>query len=613
MNEKSCRVTIQPQGRSLYLLPGTKVIEAVAGVGIAIDTPCGGVGTCGKCKVRITDGAGPANETEKKFFSEAEIKDGWRLACQTHVQNNITLEIPTASLFADQHQILETSSGEPLEVKPSIRKIYASMQQPSLEDEIPDLLRLERAIGPVKTDLQLLQKLPDLMRSCKFQGTAVLSDGWLIDFEPGDTTSSAYGVAFDVGTTTLVGTLLDLRTGESKALTSRMNQQIRYGDDVLARILHASSCPECMDNLRNALSTDLAKMVEMLCRDAGVDRRQVYQVTLAGNTTMQQTLLGINTRYLGEVPFVPSHGRGILLSANRLGIPIAPCGMAYVFPIVGGFVGGDTTACMLSTRILEKETPALLVDIGTNGEIVLVHDGQLWAASTAAGPAFEGARIACGMRAASGAIEKIVFNEDVHFATIANTPPCGICGSGLIDLLAELLNHGLVDTSGQMIPPEKLPANLSKAIARRIRPGAGGTLEFLLADPGQSRAETPIVLTQKDIREVQLGAGAIRAGISILLRQAGLEPGNLRSVLLAGGFGNFIRRNHAQRIGLLPADIPHDRIIYVGNASLSGAKWALLSATAREQVEALARQTRHVDLSRDPAFQDEFADAMLFP
>jgi len=287
--------------------------------------------------------------------------------------------------------------------------------------------------------------------------------------------------------------------------------------------------------------------------------------------------------------------------------------MAYVFPIIGGFVGGDTAAGMLSARILEREAPVLLVDIGTNGEIVLAHEGRLWSASTAAGPAFEGARIACGMRAARGAIEKIVLDDDVHLGTIGNAPPGGICGSGLIDLVAELLNHGIVTPEGQLLPPTELPAHLSKALARRVRVTDAGTTEFLVADRSRGQAEEPIVLTQRDIREVQLGAGAIRAGTSILLKKAGVRVDDIRSVLIAGGFGNFIRRNHAQRIGLLPKGIDHERIVYVGNASLSGAKWGLLSVAARKRVEAIARQTQHIDLSRDPEFQTVFAEAMIFP
>ncbi|MFH1476519.1 MAG: ASKHA domain-containing protein [Verrucomicrobiota bacterium] len=613
MREKHFRVKVQPQGRTLFVLPGTTVIEAVASIGVTIDTPCGGVGTCGKCRVQITSGVSAPSAADQKVFSDEEIRNGWRLACQTSIGNDITVHIPASSLFADQHQILETSAGAKIEVAPAIRKIFVEMPAPSLDDETPDLLRLEQAIGSFKTDIELLRKLPNLLRACEFKGTAILADHWLIDFEAGDTTSRAYGVAFDIGTTTLVGALLDLRTGEEKALTSRMNPQIRFGDDVLSRIRHSTSCPDCLENIRDILTHELADMIAILCRESSVNHQQIYEITLAGNTVMQQILCGINSRFLGEVPFVPAHARGLMLAARRLGLPIAHCGMAYVFPIIGGFVGGDTAAGMLSARILEREAPVLLVDIGTNGEIVLAHEGRLWSASTAAGPAFEGARITCGMRAAHGAIEKIILDEDAHLGTIGNAPPSGICGSGLIDLVAELLNHGIVTSEGQLLPPNELPAKLSKALGKRVRMTADGSTEFLVTSRSRGQAQEPIVLTQRDIREIQLGTGAIRAGTAILLKKAGIQPRDIRSVLLAGGFGNFIRRNHAQRIGLLPDGIDHERIAYIGNASLSGAKWALLSVDARKRVEALARQTLHIDLSRNSDFQAEFAEAMIFP
>ncbi len=613
-HEKHCRITVQPQGRVLSVLLGTTVIEAVASIGITIDTPCGGGGTCGKCRVQIVNGACRASASDQKIFSAEEIRDGWRLACQTHVQDDLTIHIPAGSLFADRHQILTNSeTGEEIEVVPAVRKLFVEMPFPSLNDETPDLLRLEQAVGSFKMDIDLLRKLPAMLRAYGFKGTAVLSDRWLMDFEASDTTAHTYGVAFDIGTTTLVGALLDLNTGEEKALTSRMNPQIRFGDDVLSRIRHSASCPDCLKDVQGALLQELATMIETLCRDASVQRHHIYEVALAGNTTMQQILCGIDSRFLGEVPFVPSHGRGLLLPARDLGIPIAHCGMAYVFPVVGGFIGGDTTAGMLAARILEREAPVLLVDIGTNGEIVLAHNGRLWSASTAAGPAFEGARITCGMRATRGAIEKVVLDGDVHLGTIGNTPPGGICGSGLIDLMAELLNHGIVTPEGQLLSPSELPSSLSNALARRVRVSDEGTPEFLVASRSRGQAEEPVVLTQRDVREVQLGSGAIRAGISILLKQAGIEASDLQSVLLAGGFGNFIRRNHAQRIGLLPEGINHERIVYIGNASLSGAKWALLSTEARKRVEALARQTKHIDLSRDPDFLAIFAEAMLFP
>ncbi len=613
MTEKKFKVIFQPQGRTVFVLGGASLLEAAAPAGLVIDAPCGGAGTCGKCRVQIMEGAGPPTAADQAVFNSEEIQAGWRLACRTSVRQDVTIHVPASSLFADQHQILEKSTADTIEVVPAIRKLFVEMPMPSLDDETPDLLRLEQAVGPFKTDIELLQNLSARLRGCNFKGTAVLSDNWLIDFEAGDTTAQAYGVAFDIGTTTLVGVLLDLRTGAEKALTSRMNPQIRFGDDVLSRIRHSMACSECMKDMQGVLTHELAVMIDTLCRKAAVERRQIYEVTFAGNTAMQQFLCGIDSRFLGEVPFVPAHARGLKLAARRLGIPIAHCGMAYVFPIVGGFVGGDTAASMLSAKILEREAPILLVDIGTNGEIVLAHNGRLWGASAAAGPAFEGARIACGMRAARGAIEKVVLDTDVHIGVIGNAPPSGICGSGLIDLIAELLNHGIVTPEGQLLPPAELPAELSKALARRVRMADDGSMEFLVASRTRGQTEEPIVLTQRDIREVQLGAGAIRAGISILLKNAGVGVGDIRSVLLAGGFGNFIRRNHAQRIGLLPKGIDRERIVYIGNASLSGAKWALLSVTARKGVEALARQTQHIDLSRDLDFQMEFAEAMIFP
>ncbi len=613
MKTRDCRVSIVPRGVSVSVMKGTKLIEAAAKCGITIDTPCGGAGTCGKCKVRITEGAPPASESERAVLGGEETDNGWRLACQVSVSGDMTVHVPESSIFADQHQILSAGTGEKIAVAPAIRKVYIEMSVPSMEDETPDLLRMEAQLGELKTDIELLRRLPGLLRTGGFKGTAVLSGPWLIDFEPGNTSRSAYGVAFDVGTTTLVGSLVDISSGEEKALVSRMNPQIRFGDDLLSRIRHSNSCPDCLEDMREAVIGEIADMTGALCRQASVEPRHVYEAVMAGNTAMQQMLCGIDSRFLGEVPFVPSHGRGILMSARRIGLPISPCGMAYVFPIVGGFVGGDTVAGIVASRIGERETPLLLVDIGTNGEIVLSVGGRILTASTAAGPAFEGARIRCGMRAARGAVEKIVFRDDVEISTIGGAPPRGICGSGLIDLTAELLENGILAEEGRLLSREELPSGVPDALAGRVRDDGEGGIEFLLAPAPDSDADQDIVLTQRDIRELQLGIGAIRAGISILLKRACVRISDLRSVLIAGGFGNFIRRSHAQRIGLLPAGIGHERIIYVGNASLAGAKWALLSADIRREAEKMARKAEHFDLSRDPEFQELFADSMIFP
>jgi uncharacterized 2Fe-2S/4Fe-4S cluster protein (DUF4445 family) len=392
-----------------------------------------------------------------------------------------------------------------------------------------------------------------------------------------------------------------------------MNPQVSFGDDVLSRIKHAATCAGCLDEMRLAVVREIAGMIDALCTEAKTGREHIYEATFAGNTTMEHILCGINPAQLGELPFVPAHARGLLVSAVELGIPIHHGALAYVFPIIGGFVGGDTVAGMLATRMDRIAGPALMVDIGTNGEIVLAHNGGILAASTAAGPAFEGARIECGMRGTHGAIEKVVFNGDVRLEVIGNGPPVGICGSGLIDLVAELLTNGIVSPEGQILSKHELPQRLPPAIAKRIQTGKDGDSRFVLSGGMSGRTTPGVFLTQRDIREVQLGTGAIRAGISILLRKAGLGVSDLKSVLIAGGFGNFIRRSSAQRIGLLPAGIDHQIIRYVGNTSLAGAKVALLSTEARRQGEDLARRVKHVDLSTAEGFHEEFAEAMLFP
>jgi len=391
-----------------------------------------------------------------------------------------------------------------------------------------------------------------------------------------------------------------------------MNPQVAFGDDVFSRIRHGGTA-EGLEAMRSALLREISSMIEGLCRDAGVAREHVYEAAFAGNTAMEQILLGVDPSPLGQLPFVPGIGPGLFVPALELGLPIHPRGMAYLFPVIGGFVGGDTVAGLLAARLEHQEAPALLVDIGTNGEIVLWDGAGFRAASTAAGPAFEGARISCGMRGTRGAIEKVELNGDVHLDVIGNTEPMGLCGSGLIDAVAELLNQGLLTPEGQLLAPEECPEGTPEPLRRRLRENERGERLFVLADREEVARGDPLVLTQRDIREVQLGAGAIRAGIAILLRQAGLEPADLKTVLVAGGFGNFVRRSSAQRIGLLPLGIDHRRIRYIGNASLAGARLALLCTEARKEAEARARKVKHLDLSLAPDFQEAFAEAMLFP
>jgi len=614
MSDSQHRVTFQPQGRAVSVLEGTTVLEAAAVAGLVIDTPCGGAGTCGKCRVLVSQGARESTDADRKAFTEDELDAGWRLACQNLVKTDMVVHVPTGSLFGGDHQIGRDSSvGGPAEVRPTIRKVYVELPAPTLEDPRPDLLRLEEKTGPFKVDAAMLRHAPSRLRQQGYKGTAVLSDHQLIDLEDGDTTTRCFGVAVDIGTTTMVASLLNLCDGRELAIVSRMNPQVSFGDDVLSRIQHSASCPHCLEELRQAVVHEIGGMIRTLCDKADIDARFIYEAVFAGNTTMQHLLCGVDPSPLGAVPFAPAYGRGVLLSAHDMGIPINSHGMCYVFPVIGGFVGGDTVAGMLATRIDELEGPVLMVDIGTNGEIVLAHDGELLAASTAAGPAFEGARISCGMRGARGAIEKVVLDGDVHLGVIGNVPPMGICGSGLIDLASELLRVGIVSPEGRLLPVDELPTRLSPGLAGRVRSADDGSTIFVLTEPDGGTTHKPLSLTQRDIRELQLGTGAIRAGISMLLRKAGLTPADLKKVLIAGGFGGFIRRDNAQRLGLLPPDVHHERIHYVGNVSLAGARWALLSLEARKHGEELARQARHLELSVDGDFQMEFAEAMIFP
>ena len=610
MPKQQVRVTFQPSGRTIVVLPHTTALEVAAQAGLTIQTPCGGSGTCGKCRVQFTSGACEPTAADGEQLSDDEIAAGWRLACQTSICQNCVIHVPESSLFASQHQILTETTGEKAEIVPAVRKVYVELSPPTLQDDAADLFRLEEKLGAVKTSLSVIRDVSRVLREGDFRGTAVIADHLLIGFEKGDTSERCYGAAFDVGTTTVVGSLLDLRNGDERAIASAMNPQVNFGDDVLSRIEFTSQSSANLHQLRQAILGTISQLIDEMCSKGGISREDIYELTFAGNTTMEHLLCGIDVAPLGQVPFTPAHARALALSAEELNIDVHSHAAAYVFPIIGGFVGGDTVACMLTTRIAPDDGATMLVDIGTNGEIVLACNDEIYAASTAAGPAFEGARISCGMRATSGAIDKIVMNDDLSCSVIGNVPAVGLCGSSLVDLCSHLLTAGIISTTGRLLPPDDLPDDLPQPLRRRISVGDDDQTQFLVADDAPDR---PVTLTQRDVRELQLACGAIRAGIRILLKQAGIEPRDLSRVLLAGGFASFIRRSHAQRIGLLPGEIDRERIRYVGNASLNGARWALLSTKARQRAEDYARRTRHIELSQDLDFQMQFADAMIFP
>jgi uncharacterized 2Fe-2S/4Fe-4S cluster protein (DUF4445 family) len=607
-------VTFQPGDKKVYVLSGSRLPEAATAAGLVLDAPCGGEGTCGKCRVVVCQGAIPPTGEECGLLTDEELRAGCRLACQTTVRGPMSVLVPGSSMVERPYQILvhsETAAtaegGAPL-----VRKRYLELAPPDRGDELPDLARLERSLGPIQVDLDLVRELPRCLRANRFQGTAVLDEDRLLDLEAGNTEWDAFGVAIDLGTTTLVATLLDLVSGLQVRVASRINPQTRFGDDVLSRILMARTSSSGLEQLQGIVTDALDEMIGELCDATGIARRQVYLATLAGNTTMQQLFCGVDPGPLGEVPFVPAVQKGLSIAAKDVGVGIHPRGRIYVLPIIGAFVGGDIVAGILATGLAECTGPTLLIDIGTNGEIVLLADGKLTAASTAAGPAFEGARIAQGMRASQGAIEKVVVDHELRIHVIGHVSPLGLCGSALIDATAELLRHGIVSPQGRLLSREELPTGVLPDLAARIELREQQTAFVLAGGPGAAGG-TKVAITQRDLREVQLASGAIRAGIELLLKRHGLRPKDLDRVLLAGGFGNYIRRGNALRMGLLPIGIEHHQIRYQGNTSLAGARLAGLSRHCRAACEDLAARTEHVDLSMESDFADVFSDAMIFP
>jgi uncharacterized 2Fe-2S/4Fe-4S cluster protein (DUF4445 family) len=614
MRESEIPVKFEPQGKIVHVLAGTTLLEAAVRAGLLLDSPCGGRGTCGKCRVRVVDASGEATPAERAKLTAGEIAQGMRLACQRPVTAPVTVEVPETSLLASTFKILGGKEGAIVDVsRAAVRKQYVTLAPPARDDEMPDLERLQRALGQdFRVSLSMLRELPQRLRKWNFAGTAVLADHLLIDFEEGDTTGESYVLAVDLGTTTIVAVLLDLNTGRECGMVARMNPQTRFGDDVISRILHARQSSTGLLDLRDAVVSEVNDMVRELCRNCDTRPERVYEAVFSGNTTMQQLFAGVDPSALGEVPFVPAVGRGMQLHRHELNLHIHPEGRAYLFPVIGGFVGGDTVAGLIATEMAAQEKPAVLLDIGTNGEIVISHKGRMIATSTAAGPAFEGARITFGMRATAGAIEKVIFDGAIRINVIGDVPPVGLCGSALVDAIAELLRSGALIQQGLLLSPGQMKDDVPAWVRERIVEDSSGAA-FVLATAEESGIDGPILLTQRDIREVQVATAAMRAGLNILLRRAGLDVPEIDRVLLAGGFGNFIRRRNAQRIGLLPSELDRHRIVFVGNASLAGARLAAASPEVRQNAETLASNVEHIDLSLDPEFQNEFVEAMMFP
>jgi uncharacterized 2Fe-2S/4Fe-4S cluster protein (DUF4445 family) len=556
----------------------------------------------------------PVSPAGEKLLDDKEKARGIRLACQTKIASDMTMNIPVETRFFE-HKTLVDGTFREVKLHPNIKKIFVRLPKPTLADQRSDLDRLLAAINGhipnVRAEMDVIRMVPDLIRKDDFAVTAVLESDEIVNLELGDTTKQNYGMAFDIGTTTVVGILVDLNTGKQLAVASRTNPQVVFGDDVVSRITYATERPSGLRELQHKIIGCMNEIIARVTHKAGVDRNNIYEVTFGGNTTMHHLLLSINPAHIAQTPYVAVVREAINTKASRLGININPNGNVFAMPNIAGFVGGDTVGVILAADMMQSEKTILAIDIGTNGELALGTKDRMICCSCAAGPAFEGARIRFGMRASDGAIEKVLMRDDVELNVIGNVRARGICGTGLIDAVAELLRLGVIDSTGKLLGPSAVPEAVPPAVRKRIVSGQNG-LDFILVPGDASQNGQPILLTQRDVREVQLAKGAIFAGIQILKRELGIGDSDIHEILLAGAFGNFIRRNQAKRIGLLP-DLPTDRIRFIGNAAGAGARMALVARECRREATRISEQVRYVELGGRPDFQEEFMTAMMFP
>jgi len=609
-------------GTKVRVPAGVTVFDAASWNGIAIDSTCGGHGTCKKCKVRIADGAVPVSSLDVRAFSPDELRDGWRLACRAEATTDLHIEVPP---LTTRPKAATVGVGRQVILRPAVQKRYLELAEPTLSDQRSDIERVLDSLDDLelKVDLSVLRSLGRVLRGADYKVTAVVVDETLIDVQPGDTTGNRYGIAFDLGTTTVVATLLDLSTGTPMAVSSMLSKQQPFGADVISRISAVMLEPANLDRLTELAHSSLGDLVTEVCDDAGVDPYDVYEVALAGNATMTHLALGIDPEPLGVAPFILSARLLPEILASDIGVQVHPRARAVVFPAFGAYVGGDITAGLLASGMNRDARVRLFIDIGTNCEIVLGNRDWLLATAAPAGPAFEGAAIRCGMRAADGAIEGVVLDPGtgaaipaggsagVSLKIIGDCEPVGLCGSGLVDAVASLVAVGLLDRSGRFVPDD---------LAAQIAPGLAGRLTMLgdervfvlhwRGEPGD--LADSIFLTQRDVRELQFAKAAIASGWNVLLEEARLTAADVQQVLLAGSFGSYLSPASAIKLGLVPK-IGVMRVVSAGNVAGEGAKMALLSVRERAAALALLEEVRYVELSDRPDFNDSFVEQLQFP
>lgn len=595
-------VQLQPIGRRIKSPPGKTLLSAAQSVGVELQAVCGGVGTCGHCKVRLTKGfLSEVTAQETELLGPELLALGQRLACQAIPESDITVEIPPESLTASQRVQIDSNDLE-VPLDPSVIPIDIARESSSLE-QIPETISIalgEEVQFAMPMSNQRHNTLPQLSGPVRAAIDRGFSPNRIVSLL--ETQSSIFGLAVDLGTTKLAAYLVDLETGKTAAQRGLMNPQIAFGEDVVSRLTYASQKIGGSARLQSLVIEALNQLVGDLCSELSITKHQIVEMVVAGNTAMHHFFTGLPTEQLGQAPYLPATTDPLHLSARSLGLQIATGAGVYTPPNIAGYVGSDHVAMLIGidASALRRGGPFLAIDIGTNTEITLGVNGRLLTCSCASGPAFEGAHIRHGMRALPGAIERVRFEDKViQIYTIERRPPIGLCGSGILDAIAGLLSGDVIDSRG----------NFHKGLQRVQENGHGG--EFLLVDEASSAARIGIVLTRQDISEIQFAKAAIRAGIEVLLDVGNISASALEDFVVAGAFGSYLDLRSAMRIGLFP-QIELAKFRQIGNAAGSGAKQMLISRSRRSLGESMAKEIEYIELANHPTFQDKFAASLLF-
>lgn len=619
MTEKLTKVFFKPPGRSVEVTPGLSLMELISKLDLDFPSTCGGKGKCGKCRIVIEaggEGLSPPSQSERQHLLPEEIEQGYRLAC--------AISVPEVPLFSVRIPRVARAARPKLQVEgievpvtpdPVVKKYLVEVPAATLEDsradedKLLDALQKQHGLEGCLLDYEALKELPPAIEEDEGLVSCVLYNKSLIlAVEAGDTTAQCFGFAVDIGTTKLAGFLMDLITGRQLASSSLTNPQALYGEDVMSRIAFTMNHKDGLAILQNIVVRAINDLIRDCCQQARVDSQRIYEACFVGNTCMTHLLLGVSPTSLAMFPYQPVLRKGISLRMRELPLRLSthPNARGYVLPSIAGFVGADSVAVQLAASQLLSEKASLILDIGTNTEVVLTDKGGSMVCSCASGPAFEGMHITFGRKADSVSIDKVRINPEtfeVDYKTIGGEKPAGICGSGIIDAMASMLKAGIIEPSGRMNDELTTP---------RVRKNAQGEAEFVLVWKDETDISSDIVVTQNDINEIQKAKAAIRAGCRLLMNQKGRTERDIDQLIIAGAFGQYIDKESARTIGMFP-EIPTDRIESIGNAAGSGAKMALISQQIREQAERISQETPYYELALDSRFTEEYAQALFFP